>query len=353
MSGQDQRTEQPTPRRLEKARKEGNFPASREFVAAAVFTGFVWTAGAYSAEALDGARTLVRLSFTRAFETQLTIREVHRLVLALSLETLAKPAAIGCAFSILALALHLAVTRLGLAWGKARPDFSRLNPMSRLRELPSQNLSSLAQSVVVLAVFGWVLYAFAAGYGIQAPMLARTGFQAGSLAAARMLDDLLWKAAGLFVLLGLFDLARQRHRWMSRLKMSRQEIRDEHKESEGNPQIKGRIRRIQRDLLRRRMMQQVPTATAVIVNPTHYAVAIRYQPGMAAPKVVAKGKNWLALRIRDVAVRNQVPVVENAPLARALYGAADVGSEIPPHLYQAVAEVLAYIYRLMRRLPGA
>jgi flagellar biosynthetic protein FlhB len=168
------------------------------------------------------------------------------------------------------------------------------------------------------------------------------------------LGDLLWKAAMLFFVFGAVDLFRQRRRWMGELRMSKQEIRDEQKEVEGNPLIRMRIRRLQREALRRRMMQQVPKATAVIVNPTHYAVAIRYQMNASgAPKVVAKGKNWLALRIREVAVRNQVPVVENAPLARSLYGSVEVGQEIPAHLYQAVAEVLAYIYRLMRgNLPG-
>jgi flagellar biosynthetic protein FlhB len=123
---------------------------------------------------------------------------------------------------------------------------------------------------------------------------------------------------------------------------------------EGNPLIRMRIRRLQREAIRRQMLQQVPKATAVIVNPTHYAVAIRYQVGRAgAPKVVAKGKNWLALRIREIAIKNQVPIVENPPLARALHQSAEVGQEIPASLYQAVAEVLAYIYRLMRgNLPG-
>jgi flagellar biosynthetic protein FlhB len=131
--------------------------------------------------------------------------------------------------------------------------------------------------------------------------------------------------------------------------MSKQEIREEHKENEGNPQVKGRIRRIQRDLARRRMMQAVPTATAVVVNPTHYAVAMRYvMESMAAPVVVAKGRNYLALRIRERAREHGIPIVENPPLAQALYKSAEVGQEIPAHLYRAVAEILAYIYRLTR-----
>jgi flagellar biosynthetic protein FlhB len=136
--------------------------------------------------------------------------------------------------------------------------------------------------------------------------------------------------------------------------MSKQEIREEMKEAEGNPQMKGRIRRLQRERMRRQMMKEVATATAVVVNPTHFAVAIRYQmESMAAPRVVAKGKNYLAQRIRQRAVENQVPIVENPPLAQALYKSVDIGQDIPPHLYRAVAEILAYIFKLMNgKLPG-
>jgi flagellar biosynthetic protein FlhB len=148
--------------------------------------------------------------------------------------------------------------------------------------------------------------------------------------------------------IGGLDFLRVYRRHYKSLRMSKQEVREELKETEGNPQIKSRIRRIQRDLARRNMMKEVPKATAVVVNPTHFAVAIRYHvESMAAPMVVAKGKNYLALRIRQRAVENHVPIIENPPLAQALYKSAEVGQEIPMHLYRAVAEVLAYIFKLM------
>ena len=152
----------------------------------------------------------------------------------------------------------------------------------------------------------------------------------------------------MFVFVGIVDFFRQSRRFTREIRMTKQEVRDEAKETEGNPQIKMRIRRIQRDMRRRKMMKEVPTATAVIVNPTHYAVAIRYQhESMSTPLVVAKGKNYLAARIRQKAIEHQIPLIENPPLAQALYKSVDVGQEIPPHLYRAVAEILAYIYRLM------
>jgi flagellar biosynthetic protein FlhB len=163
--------------------------------------------------------------------------------------------------------------------------------------------------------------------------------------------DFLWKAAALFCGIGILDFVRvYRHHYKS-LRMTKLEVRDELKETEGNPQIKQRVRRIQRDMARRNMLREIPNATAVIVNPTHFAVAIRYDmEEMSAPRVLAKGKNYLALRIRQIAVEHEVPIVENQPLAQALYKSADVGQEIPPQLYRAVAEVLAYIYKLMH--PG-
>jgi flagellar biosynthetic protein FlhB len=168
------------------------------------------------------------------------------------------------------------------------------------------------------------------------------------------LVELCWRAAVVFLVFGAIDLFRQMRRYKRDLRMSRQELKEEVKDVEGNPQMKARIRRLQRDRARRHMMKEVPTATAVIVNPTHYAVAIRYQmESMAAPAVVAKGKNYLALRIRQKATEHQVPIVENPPLAQALYKSVEVGQEIPAHLYRAVAEILAYIFKLMHgRLPS-
>jgi flagellar biosynthetic protein FlhB len=149
-------------------------------------------------------------------------------------------------------------------------------------------------------------------------------------------------------------LLRQRIQHTGDMKMSKQDIKDESKQNEGNPQLKAQVRRLQRDMRRRNMMKDVPKATAIIVNPTHYAVAIRYKmSAMAAPTILAKGKNFLALRIRHLANEHQIPIIENPALAQALYKSAEVGQEIPGHLYKAVAEVLAYIYRLMKgRMPG-
>ena len=161
------------------------------------------------------------------------------------------------------------------------------------------------------------------------------------------IGDLLWKAVYVFMIWGSIDLFRQQRRFTQEMRMSKQEVREEAKESEGNPQIKSRIRRIQRDLARRNMMKEIPKSTAIIVNPTHYAGNIRYDlDSMAAPKVVAKGADLVAQRIMEIARNHGVPVVEKKPLAQALYKTVKIGQAIPLGLYLVVAELMAYVYRL-------
>jgi flagellar biosynthesis protein FlhB len=251
------------------------------------------------------------------------------------------------------LAVHLSMTRLGFSLGKIAPDLKRLNPVSRLKDMPAQNLKATLEAVALLGALTLALYSF---WESNATLLLRLPLEGVRTAAAQVgaaIQSLLWKAAALFLMFGVFDLVQQYRKHMSTLRMSKQEIREEHKRNEGDPQIKQRIRRLRRDLLRRQMMRQVPTATAIIVNPTHFAVAIRYEmETMPCPIVVAKGKNWLALRIRQIATQNEIPVIENPPLARALYQAAEPGQAVSPEFYKAIAEILAYVYKLMgRKLP--
>jgi flagellar biosynthetic protein FlhB len=213
--------------------------------------------------------------------------------------------------------------------------------------MPRQNAWAAFQSALILVFFGWVVYMVGREHLPGMFLLPLAGLQSGIQKVGTSMLQLLWEMSGIFAVFGIVDLVRQKNRLRKDLSMSKQEIQEEAKESEGNPQVRARIRRIQRDMRRRRMMSEVPTATAVIVNPTHFAVAIRYKhDSMAAPVVVAKGKNYLALRIRQKALENQIPLIENPPLAQALYKSVDVGREIPPQLYRAVAEILAYVHRL-------
>jgi flagellar biosynthetic protein FlhB len=350
----DQKTEQPTQRRLDKARKEGRFPISREFVSACQFIVFVCLIQVYGGEWFRSSRTNLRAALAAGFRPDLTLTSVVNLFWTLAKANLIPLLMAGLGLCATVIAAQLFTTGLGISLNKLAPDVARLNPLSKIKQLPQQNLPAFVQALLLLPVFTIAVWAIVSENLVAFAKLPLTATYSGAQKVADSLLALLWRAAFVFAVFGIVDLFRQRRRHASELRMTKQEIRDEMKETDGNPLIKQRIRRIQRDLARRTMMREVPKATAVIVNPTHYSVAIRYavdSPG--APVVLAKGKNYLARRIREIALEHNVPIVENQPLAQALYKSVDVGQEIPAHLYRAVAEILAYIFKLMNgRLPG-
>ncbi len=347
MADKSQQTEKPTQRKLEKSRKEGQFPVSKEFVHGVSFLVFVLLLGSYGRGWLAGLVDTSRIVLTRSFHVELTPIVLRELLSILGKRLVYPLMMAGGVLVVSSLVVHLMVTRLGFAFNKLAPDFARLNPAKALANIKRQNLTGFVQALILLPVFSLAVYYIAQD---NFPFFMQLPFQAvgsGMKRVTSSIDNLLWKAVYLFLIYGSIDLFRQTKRFEQEMRMSKQEIRDESKESDGNPQVKQRIRRLQRDALRRRMMSQVPTATAVIVNPTHFAVAIRYHvESMSTPVVVAKGKNYLALRIRQKAIENLVPIVENPPLAQALYASVEVGQEIPANFYRAIAEILAYIYKL-------
>jgi len=347
------KTEKPTPQRVKKAREQGQFLSARglitaiEFLVALVLLSKLLSG--WMAQMRSVTTTFLQLGATHEMADAQWLKLLHDL----TVESLLPVLYFGGALFLLTGAANLGMTQMGFSLQKLTPQFNRLNPMARLKQLPGQNLQSVIEASLLIAVFAIAINAV---YQESAITLLRLPFQsvpAASLEVGNMLEGLLWKAAAIFTLFGSVDLFRQYRKHMSSLKMTKQEIKEENKRNEGDPHIKGKIRRLRRELLRRQMMREVPKATAVIVNPTHFAVAIRYDlDTMSAPVVVAKGKNWLALRIRQIAVQHQIPIMENPPLARALYGAIDVGRPIPPEFYRAMAELLAYIYKMMgHKLP--
>jgi flagellar biosynthetic protein FlhB len=347
MADQGQRTEKPTKRKLEKSRSEGQFPASRELAAAVQFLTFVILLTAGGGALWDRMRVMMRMLLVAAFRFAVTPRSVLRMYGALLGDVFRPLLWLGTLLMGAALVVQLGSTRLGLAPHNLLPDPNRLNPLEKFRNIPRQNAAMFLQALLFLPLLALAVYKIAGANLSLYAGLARGGLEPGLRAVSGSLRDFLWKAALLFLAIGILDFVRVYRRHYQSLRMTKLEVRDELKETEGNPQIKQRVRRIQRDLARRNMMREIPNATAVVVNPTHFAVAIRYDmEAMPAPRVLAKGKNYLALRIRQIALEHQVPIVENQPLAQALYKSADVGQEIPPHLYRAVAEVLAYIFRL-------
>ena len=348
------KTEPPTPRRLDKARQEGQFPSAREFVAALQFVVCLAIAGAGGARWFFAFGQTTRRWLRLAFTGELSPRALERLSAELFWNHLLPLVLGGLAVVLATLGIRLATTRFGLSLKKLAPDWKRLDPLARLRELPRQNLSALVEAAILLPLFLGAVYAVARDKLDRLLTLPLVSAESGARFLGTSLMEICWKAAVAFLVFGAVDLFRQQRRYRLELRMSRQEVREELKELEGNPQMKARIRRLQRERSRRQMMKEVAKATAVVVNPTHFAVALRYHmESTAAPLVVAKGKNYLARRIRQRALEHEVPIIENPPLAQALYKSVEVGQEIPPHLYRAVAEILAYIFKLMNgRLPS-
>jgi flagellar biosynthetic protein FlhB len=348
MNPSGEKTEQATPRRLIKARKEGQFSASPEFVSGLQFTVFVLLIAQSGPSLLAALKDVTRGLLVEAFRGDLgptaLIGILHE-ALSRGLSPLVYSSAI---LLITGLAFHLASTGFSFSLSRMAPKSSKFDVFSKLQSLPAKGAVSAFQAVALVGVFGATIYWIVTKSGERLLMIPLSSFQVGLEILRSLCMDLLWKAAALFLLFGFVDFVRQKRKFSKQMRMSKQDIRDEAKEADGNPQTKMRIRRLQRDVRRRRMMDEVKTATAVVLNPTHYAVAIRYHhDSMAAPLVVAKGKNYLALRIRARALECDVPLIENPPLAQALYASVEVGQHIPPHLYRAVAEILAYIYRLM------
>jgi flagellar biosynthesis protein FlhB len=354
MADNGQKTEQPTQRRVKKAREEGNFASAKVFVNALQFLAFVAMMHSWGSVWVTAIHRNLASLLNHASTARMDPKFVVYISLDLARETLMPLVLLGAVLMVVTLAAQFFVTRLGLSLKKLAPDFNRLNPMTRMKELPKQNIPALLQAMVMLPVFGAVVYFLVRDNFNELLTLPLTTVASGATQVGRTIESLLWKASGVFLIFGLVDLFRQKRRYQQDLRMSKQEIRDELKEVEGNPLMKARIRRIRRDMARKRMMQAVPDATAVIVNPTHYAIALKYtMNSQGAPTVVAKGKNYLALRIRQKAIDAGVPLIENPPLAQALYKSVDIGQEIPAQFYRAVAEILAYVYRLMNgRMPG-
>ena len=261
---------------------------------------------------------------------------------------------LGAVGILLAVGAALASGGWNFTWQPLMPNFGKLNPLTGLgRMVSGQHLGDLAKASLlslILGVVGGVWLWLHLGQfhdALTMPLPAALVHTGGAL-----LDGLLLLCVVLAVF-AVIDVPLQRRMLANRLKMSHQEARQEHKEAEGNIEVKGRIRARMREMSRKRMLAAVPKADLVVMNPTHYAVALKYEEGrMAAPKVVAKGADLLALKIRDLAREHQVPVLQAAPLARALYAHTEVDHEIPARLFSAVAQVLAYVYQLRAALAG-
>jgi len=340
------KTEKATPRRRQKAREKGQVARSRDLIAglatmAAVLLLF-WQLGAFAAD---------WRSFLRQLLTEAATRPEQLVPAWRSQFVLYRGLAVAAAMSwLVACAAGVAQGGLVIAPSALAPNLNRLNPATRVEQLFSvAAVSRLLKSLLPTAAILYIAWgAMARDWGQLPALLHSSGYGVMSFVALGLFE-VAWKSAMVLLIWSAADYLFERWRHENELKMSRQDLRDEFKETEGNPAVKMRIRRLQRQARRRRMLKDVERAAVVITNPTEFAIALEFNMEMEAPVVVAKGRSLLAQQIREIALWHGIPLVENPPLAHALYRAVEVGQTIPPKLYAVVAEILAAIWRAQAR----
>lgn len=346
-SGQE-RSERPTAKRIEEARKEGQVPRSTELNAAAVLlvsaAGLHYLGGSIGASLLDIMKSALSISPVEALDPGLALSAAAAEVVRAAMIC----APVFALTVIAALAAPLAVGGWNLSFEPLAPNFTKLDPIAGFgRFFSARGAVELGKAFAKFLIVGTVAVAVLRKQSPQIMALGAVPVSAGIAQAASLASNALLTVSGGLVLIAAIDVPWQLYQYTQKLNMSRQEIKQEMKESEGAPEVRGRIRRAQREIAKRRMMHEVPKADVIVVNPTHFAVALRYdERRMRAPLVVAKGTDLVAGRIREIATEHSVPIFEAPPLARALYHSVEIGSEIPAALYVAVAQVLTYIYQL-------
>lgn len=345
-AGGQERTEAPTVKRREDARKEGQVAMSREVPSAALLGMFAL----YFLVALDPTIVAVEnfwiFSFEHAATTELTIEQSTRIFRGTVFVIL--PVVAGLFGLAVIVGLLATVMQVGFVFTPLKLHGERLNPINGVKRIFSaQGAAELFKSLFKMTVIGYVTYISLDSEVMTLLTLSRLPPPGIVHYSFGLLGTLFARVALALVVLAIFDLLFQRWNLEQRLKMTRQELKDELKQTEGDAQLRARVRQVQREMSRARMMQNVPKADVVVTNPTHYAVALMYdREAMTAPHMVAKGADFLAHRIREIALENDVTLIENPFVARELYHNVEIGEEIPEKFFRAVAEILAYVYRL-------
>ena len=347
-----EKTEVPTEKKRRESREEGQVAFSKELSSAALLAGIVLTLVATSPIILDAMRQLMSQIFRDLAQSEeLSIDSIFTLsgeILSIILPAFAPFAAViifaGIFASVLQVGVHITFKAIS-------PKFNKISPLTGLKRLfSSQSLADFLKSMAKLIIVGFVGYLTYIEKITELNGLSVSTPESILIYNFTVVAEVAGKIVLALVAIAIFDYFYQRWHHEQQLMMTKQEVKDETKQTEGDPQLKARIRQIQREMSNARMMQEVPKADAVIVNPTHFSVAILYDRDvMSAPEVIAKGADHLALRMRTVARENNVPILERPELARDLYANVEIGDDIPERFYKAIAEILAFVYRLRKR----
>jgi flagellar biosynthesis protein FlhB len=343
-----EKSEPASGRKVDQAREQGNVPRSKElssFLVTVVGVASLWMMSGWMYQRLGG---VMRHGFTLTREQAFEKDMMGKALLDLFSDGLITLAPLLIVIMIAGIASHVVLGGFVISGEAFKLDFTRMNPVTGMKRFVSltglvELVKGVFKSTFILGVAGYLVWHY------RFEMLGLMGMPL-NVGLQRFSEMLIFAAFALctsLALIAAMDVPYQIWHYWKELRMTKQEIKDENKESEGDPKVKGKIRQRQQEMARRRMMEAVPKADVVVTNPTHFAVALKYESGkMGAPTVVAKGADFLAQTIRDLAKENNVPLLESPPLARALFHHAKVDQQIPAALYTAVAEVMAYIYQL-------
>lgn len=345
-----EKTEEGTAKRQGEARDKGQVAKSTEvnsvfIILAAFFT--LKVIGSYMYDELAGYMQLI---FSNLALADLTIDSLQEIFFAFGVVFLKTSLPVMCVILIVSLTVNFVQVGFIFTLEPLMPSFDKINPIKGFGRLFSTRaIAELVKSIVKIVVIGYFIYRFMIKQSLQIPALINAELIDSLHLAASLILDLVFQVSAVMMVLAAFDYFYQWWAHKESLKMSKDDIKQEYKQMEGDPLIKGKIKQRQRAMSMQRMMQEVPNADVIVTNPTHFAVALKYDKEMLAPIIVAKGQDLIAQRIKEIAKENSVVIVENKILARALYAAVEINQPVPPELYQAVAEVLAYVYKLKKR----
>ena len=343
-----EKTEQPTPKRRQEAREKGQVAKSQEVTSVTILLAclilFYFNAEIMVGKMMEMTRWILGESGSFIIDSN-TIQPLVQTLVYKMFSILAP-----LLLMVICVAISVNVMQVGfiLSSESIQPKLSKINPISGFQRLFSmKSLVELIKNIVKISAVGFIGYITVKGEMTNLISLGSLNAWGVLEYIGKVASKVILRTCWVLIVLALLDYIFQKWDFEKNLKMSKQDVKDEFKQSEGDPLIKSRIRRLQIESARKRMMASVPEADVVITNPTHFAVALKYdQTKMAAPKVCAKGRGYIAEKIKDIAGKNNVPIIENKPLAQVLYKIVDVDEMIPANLYKAVAEVLAYIYNV-------
>jgi flagellar biosynthesis protein FlhB len=343
----DQKTQEPTQKKLDDALKKGDVAKSHDLSTwFLLFTGTL-VIGTMAGQSASGLAVPLKnlianadmVQIDRASLMQLTISLIFAVVGALGLPLMA--------LFLAGIAGNMVQHRLVVSGESLKPKFSKISPMAGFKRLfGKEAFVNFLKGLAKLGVVGAVIFSVLWPERPLIDALVRMDVAMLLPKSLSLIMSVLYAAVAILAVVAIADYFYQYRAWYERQKMSFEELKEEFKQSDGNPEIKGKLRQLRRDRANKRMMSNVPKATVIITNPTHYAVALRYESGMQAPICVAKGADLIALKIREIANANDIPIVENPPLARALHATIDIDQVIPEEHYKAVAEVIGYVFQL-------